>query len=235
MRCAEAVARGKQVWGVEEHIRYRLVLEAPAPIAGPVVAEGQSRFALGPLPEVAASTKTWAELGPGTSLQDQSATPWPRREWSVGKLSMSPSPICRRHSWPGSRRIRWPPTRRTRSRRPPRRYPTRPRSPCPTRLAIIGDTDSLAALGDLVEPWTDQSNGRSQAAAVEGDHLAAIAALGMKRARVATIDPGHGLAWMAWAAGSGGGTWAPPRRRCRSLSGLVGGGDAHRPGMAGRP
>ena len=63
-RCAEAVGRGKQVWGVEEHIRYRLVLEAPAPIAGPVVAEGQSRFALGPLPEVAASTKTWVELAP---------------------------------------------------------------------------------------------------------------------------------------------------------------------------
>ena len=63
-RCAEAVSRGKQVWGVEEHIRYRLVLEAPAPIAGPVVAEGQSRFALGPLPEVAASTKTWVELAP---------------------------------------------------------------------------------------------------------------------------------------------------------------------------
>ncbi|HYJ25314.1 MAG TPA: hypothetical protein VE027_09940, partial [Acidimicrobiia bacterium] len=63
-RCAEAVGRGKQVWGVEEHIRYRLVLEAPASIAGPVVAEGQSRFALGPLPEVAASTKTWVELAP---------------------------------------------------------------------------------------------------------------------------------------------------------------------------
>ncbi len=63
-RCAEAVGRGKQVWGVEEHIRYRLVLEAPAPIAGPVVAEGQSRFALGPLPEVAASTKPWVDLAP---------------------------------------------------------------------------------------------------------------------------------------------------------------------------
>ncbi|MGA7281405.1 MAG: hypothetical protein WBZ40_06430, partial [Acidimicrobiia bacterium] len=62
VRCDEAVVRGKQVWGVSEHIRYRLALEAPPPIAGPVVGEGRSRFSLGPLPEVAASTKTWAEM-----------------------------------------------------------------------------------------------------------------------------------------------------------------------------
>ncbi|MCZ6661814.1 MAG: hypothetical protein O6951_02650, partial [Actinobacteria bacterium] len=29
-RCREALSRGKQLWGVEEHIRYRLALEAPA-------------------------------------------------------------------------------------------------------------------------------------------------------------------------------------------------------------
>ncbi len=63
-RCREAVERGKQVWGVEEHIRYRLALEAPAERAGPVVSEGQARFALGPLAEVAASTKSFAELEP---------------------------------------------------------------------------------------------------------------------------------------------------------------------------
>ncbi|HEX2404414.1 MAG TPA: hypothetical protein VHM29_06895, partial [Acidimicrobiia bacterium] len=80
----------------------------------------------------------------------------------------------------------------------------------PDEVESIEDTDSLAALGDLVEPWTDQSNGRSQAAAVEGDHLAAIAALGMTRARAVSIDPSLGVAWMAWAAASGG---AHGRRR----------------------
>jgi hypothetical protein len=80
----------------------------------------------------------------------------------------------------------------------------------PDQTEVVDDTDSLAALGDLVEPWTDQSNGRSQTTAVDGDHLAAIAALGMTRARVAGIDPGQGLSWMAWAAASGG---AHGRRR----------------------
>ncbi|HIE21824.1 MAG TPA: hypothetical protein EYP73_04425 [Acidimicrobiia bacterium] len=40
-RCREAVGRGKQLWGVEEHIRYRLALEAPAAWAGPVVSEAR--------------------------------------------------------------------------------------------------------------------------------------------------------------------------------------------------
>ena len=63
-RCHEAVGRGKQVWGVEEHIRYRFALEAPPEHAGPIVSEGQARFALGPLAEVAASTKRWQEMEP---------------------------------------------------------------------------------------------------------------------------------------------------------------------------
>src|SRR5690554_1170837 len=63
-RCDEAVTRGKQLWGVAEYVRYRLALDAPAEWAGPVVTEGPSRFTLGPLPEVAASTKSWAELEP---------------------------------------------------------------------------------------------------------------------------------------------------------------------------
>ncbi|MEA1903083.1 MAG: hypothetical protein U9N56_06115, partial [Actinomycetota bacterium] len=44
-RCGEALTRGKQLWGVEELIRYRLALEAPPKHAGPVVSEGVARFA----------------------------------------------------------------------------------------------------------------------------------------------------------------------------------------------
>jgi hypothetical protein len=63
-RCLHAVERGKQLWGVAEHVDYRLALEAPGPWAGAVIVEGAGRFTLGPLPEVAASTHTWAELDP---------------------------------------------------------------------------------------------------------------------------------------------------------------------------
>ena len=50
MRCQEAVTRGKQLWGVDEHIRYRLALEAPGSFAGPVLTEGAARFAAGTTP-----------------------------------------------------------------------------------------------------------------------------------------------------------------------------------------
>jgi hypothetical protein len=77
-------------------------------------------------------------------------------------------------------------------------------------VSVIEDPHSAAALGDLVEPWTDQSNGRSQTVTVEGDHLSAISALGLPRARVSPLPADLGLAWMGWAAASGG---AHGRRR----------------------
>jgi hypothetical protein len=45
---------------------------------------------------------------------------------------------------------------------------------------------------------------------VEGDHLAAIAALGLPSARVAELATAEAMAWMGWAAASGG---AHGRRR----------------------
>jgi hypothetical protein len=208
-RCAEAVGRGKQVWGVEEHIRYRLVLEGPAPIAGPVLAEGQSRFALGPLPEVAASTKPWIDLAPhipaGPERDTVAAERVVRGEGVDVPIPDLPAML-----------MTWEPAyptatyKKDKVEAPAPPIPDTVEAVLPGLTETIDDTDSLAALGDLVEPWTDQSNGRSQAAAVEGDHLAAIAALGMTRARVARIDASHGLAWMGWAAASGG---AHGRRR----------------------
>ena len=208
-RCSEAVSRGKQVWGVEEHIRYRLVLEAPAPIAGPVVAEGQSRFALGPLPEVVASTKTWAELAPHLP-------PGPERDTVAAERVVRGDLVDVSIPDLPAKLLPWEPPyptaayKKDKVEAPAPPFPDTERVDLPDQMEIIDDTDSLAALGDLVEPWTDQSNGRSQTAAVEGDHLAAVAALGMKRGRVAAIDSWQGLAWMAWAAGSGG---AHGRRR----------------------
>ena len=61
-RCRWALERGRQLWPIASLAEYRLALDAPAEWAGPVVAEGAGRFALGPLAEVAASTHTWAEL-----------------------------------------------------------------------------------------------------------------------------------------------------------------------------
>lgn len=208
-RCAEAVGRGKQVWGVVEHIRYRLALEAPARIAGPIVAEGRSRFALGPLPEVAASTKTWADLEPHLP-------PGPERDTVAAERVVRGEHVDTAIPDLPSMLMTWEPAYPTATYKKDRVDAPSPTMPLtrsadlPTAPGPIDDPHSTAALGDLVEPWTDQSNGRSQAVAVEGDHLTAISALGLSRARIAELDAAEGLAWMAWAAASGG---AHGRRR----------------------
>jgi hypothetical protein len=207
-RCAEAVTRGKQVWGVEEHIRYRLALEAPATIAGPVVSEGGSRFGLGPLPEVAASTKTWEEMEPHLP-------PGPDRDTFAAERVVRGDQVDAIPDLPPALQP-WEPAYETATYKkdqieaPAPSIPPTAGSALPAARAAIDDVASTAALADLVEPWTDQSNGRCQTVAVEGDHMAALAGLGMTRARTAGLDPGAGLAWMAWAGASGG---AHGRRR----------------------
>lgn len=208
-RCREAVSRGKQLWGVEEHIRYRLALEAPGEWAGPAVSEGAARFSLGPLPEVAASTKTWKELA--DHLDDG---PWRgvvaaervvRGETGCGPIPDLPDflldwePVYPLATY-GADKVETP-------------------SPDPVqvgevelveRFALIDDPQSEGALADLVQPWVTESNGRCETSAVEGDAIAAIRALGLSRARVGEISVGQALRWMAWAGASGG---AHGRRR----------------------
>lgn len=208
-RCREAVGRGKQLWGVEEHIRYRLALEAPGSIAGPVVSEGDARFTLGPLPEVAASTKTWTEmephLGPGPARHTLAAERVVRGEEVDSDIPDLPP-----------RLMRWEPDYPLATYKADR---VEAPSPTPPRLSdvvlpdgadLISDPHSEGALADLVEPWTDQSNGRCQTVTVHGDGLSAIRALGLTRARTAPLDTGEALRWMGWAGASGG---AHGRRR----------------------
>ncbi len=208
-RCSEAVGRGKQVWGVEEHIRYRLALEGPPDVAGPVVAEGRSRFSLGPLPEVAASTKSWAELDPHLSAGPERDTVAAERVVR-GDHVQTPIPDLpsRLQSWEPEYPLATYHRDRVETPAPP--FPrTRPVE-LPRRAEEIDDLHSTTALTDLVETWTDQSNGRSQVVAVEGGHLDAVAALGLPRARAVAMSTQEAMAWMGWAGASGG---AHGRRR----------------------
>jgi hypothetical protein len=208
-RCAEALSRGKQLWGVEEHIRYRLALEGPPTLAGPIVSEGQSRFALGPLPEVAASTKTWAELaphlGPGPERETVAAERVVRGEAIDEGIPDLPSLLM-----PWEPKYQLATYKRDKVEAPSPAAPATLTVDVPADARVIEDPDSVGALGDLVEPWTDQSNGRSQVVTVEGDHLGAVSALGLPRARVGALTSAQALAWMGWAAASGG---AHGRRR----------------------
>lgn len=209
-RCREAVGRGKQLWGVEEHIRYRLALEAPGKWAGDALNEGVARFALGPLPEVAASTKTWAELEP--HLDDG---PWravtAAERVMRGDIGAGPVADLPDHLMP------WEPAYPLATYKSDKvETPSPPpidvaETPLPEQHpTAIEDPQSEGALFDLVQPWVTESNGRYEVATVEGDERSAIRALGLTRARVGSMTSHLALAWMAWAGASGG---AHGRRR----------------------
>jgi hypothetical protein len=62
----------------------------------------------------------------------------------------------------------------------------------------------VSALLDTTRTWSQESNGASDAAVVEGDAAHAVAALGGQSARFAALDSADALAYLAWAASSGG-------------------------------
>lgn len=203
IRCREAVGRGKQVWGVEEHIRYRLTLEAPAPWAGAAVSEGVARFALGPLPEVAASTKTWAELD--EHLEDG---PW--REVTAAERVVRGESVTTPIADLPNRLVDWEPDYAVATYKADKVDTPSPDLPVvddvelPSEFSTIDDPQSEGALFDLVKPWVTESNGNHETVTVEGSALEAIRALGPTRARVGELSHQDALRWMAWAGASGG-------------------------------
>lgn len=207
-RCREAVGRGKQLWGVEEHIRYRLALEAPGSWAGAVVSEGPARFALGPLPEVAASRHPWAELEPHLA-------PTPQRAYTAHERVLRGEDLRHAEVDPHVLELplaleAWEPRYATAEYHSDRaEFPT-PEAPrlevldLPAPGPRVADPEAIDALHALVETWVDQSNGRAEAVAVEGSAPSALRALGVARAAVAEIGLSLALDWMAWAGASGG-------------------------------
>ncbi|MCZ7526422.1 MAG: DUF6183 family protein [Acidimicrobiia bacterium] len=213
-RCLRAVERGKQLWPAAHLAEYRLALEAPAPLAGAMLVEGAGRFTLGPISEVAASTHTWAELAPHAPPGPVAALAAHERVVRGEDLGAEP-PVPPVLDLPG-RLQDWEPRYALATYRPHTAdFPT-PELPRlePVELPPPGEriTDPFGcqALVDLAVAWTSESNGRAEAVAVRGDALAAVAALGVPRARAARLLPAEALASMAWTAASGG---AHGRRR----------------------
>lgn len=207
-----ALERGRQLWGVDENIRYRLALEAPASVAVPVVLEGPARFTLGPLSEVVAQSKTFVEMDPFlTSRTDRTVIAHERAlrgERIEGEIEQGVFDIPLVTDW--EPRYALPDYHSDRVD-----FPTpEPVKGAPIDLAVdparIEDDQTEEALFALVTPWTTMSNGVTDLAMVEGDAAAAIAALGVPAATGARVPLGVALAWMAWTAASGG---AHGRRR----------------------
>lgn len=209
-----AGTRGKQLWGVDAHIRYRLALEAPPGVAAVAVLEGPARYGLGPLTEVIANRHTFAELDPflppgrdrtliaheraiaGDTIDIETIDP--------NVLELPP----RLQPWEPAYSL--PEYKSDRVESHPPDSPEMTAVDLPDAPTEIEDPQTAAALLGLVTPWVEESNGRAQVSCVEGDGFQAIRALGPARARFALLEPALALGLMAWAASSGG---AHGRRR----------------------
>ncbi len=217
MRSRRAFERGRQLWPAAAHAEYRLALEAPASVAATVVEEDAGRFAPGPLPEVVASTHTWADLAPYLPASPRAALVAHERvvrgddlrDATVAHADVLGVPLVL---------ARWEPAYPLATYRADRGEfpsPAAPRGkplalPAAANVEVVAADDASDALLAVVRPWTVSSGATVRALAVQGSELDAIAALGVGAARGARVAPAEAMALLAWAGASGG---AHGRRR----------------------
>jgi hypothetical protein len=213
-----AVERGHQLWPVAAYAEYRMALDGPPKLAVSVVDAPSMRYAIGPFPEVIATTHRWDDVAPfvpgtpgGSTLahefvaagclliNDPVALSLPAVfDLPLELQAWEPAPHPAVY---GIGRVEHP--------RPPLPLLTRVdvRS---TRRSSFGDEITTGSLTQLVRPWAAESNGRIDVCAVDGDSFAAIATLGVSMPVVAEIDLTTAVALMTWVAAGGG---AHGRRR----------------------
>lgn len=215
-RCRGALERGRQLWPVASHVDYRLALEAPAEHAAAVL-ERSSRFTLGPLTEVAASTHSWSELAPHVPGAHIGAVVGQERILRGEDLRGSPGvagdvfelPLVLADGETGHRLPEYRPHEAD--------FPD-PEDPGDADVPACGDARPVAvaaavtsAVRDLFEPWTAESDGTCRVAAGAGDPAGVVGALGgTEQVRLARIGAGEALVRLTWAGASGG---AHGRRR----------------------
>jgi hypothetical protein len=213
--CEDAVERGKQLWPITAHIDYRLALEAPGEYAAEVLDSDLSRFALGPLTEVAASTHSWAELSPHVETPQTAAYIAQERVLRGEVIDDGRAHPEVLHLPP--KLEEWEPTYALatyRSNIVEVSEPWEPRvpmTPVETRPAeLLDEGELIDGLLDLVQPWVAESNGAAQAIVVEGDAIGAASNLTLGALSIGPLQPDEAMQRLAWAAASGG---AHGRRR----------------------
>ncbi|NND75834.1 MAG: hypothetical protein HKN44_12590 [Ilumatobacter sp.] len=215
-RARAAVATGRQLWPAATLAEYRLALLAPPHFVAVVLDESDGmsgRFTLGPLSEVAAQDHSWAELGPELSLGPRAA--FVAHERVVrGELLVEPDlPAvldipAELQGWEPAYAVA------TYSENGAE-FPSPDLADDwsevdPVDGAEVLDDDVELAVQQLVEPWLTSSNGRAEVVCVAGGIEEVLGAVGVRRARVAPLEPADAIAWLAWAGASGG---AHGRRR----------------------
>ena len=214
-RSRHAVATGRQLWPAATLAEYRLALLATPEFVGEVLDESDGlsgRFTIGPLTEVAAQHHTWAELSPVLDRGPRAAFVAHERVLRGERIETDELPAVldlplALQSWEPDYALAT--YTDAGGEFPSPRLSDRWEVIDPVDAEILDD-DAGLAVRQLVEPWTTSSNGRVDVVCVEGDVAGALGALGIRRCRVAELDPATAIAWLAWAGASGG---AHGRRR----------------------
>ena len=224
-RCRKALERGRQLWPAASLAEYRLALEAPGPWAAAVVVPGAGRFALGPLPEVAAQAHQWADLA--AHLPRTPEATFVAHERVVRGEDLSGDVRIDRGALELPLRIElWEPDYPVAVYGPDEaQFPERPSAAGVARSTTVelpAPADEVpapevcTALVELAGAWVTESNGRARAVAVAGDAVGAVAALRASgsgpsvHVGMTPVTVDDALAAMAWTAASGG---AHGRRR----------------------
>ena len=217
-RSRHAVLTGRQLWPAATLAEYRLALWAPTEWAARVLDEDSGRFTIGPLTEVVAQHHSFAELrpllpdGPRAGFVAHERVLRGEQVDATGLVDVLDLPFALQPWEPayplatyGDDGIDAPaPARPGRDRFVVVEGEVRP------ALTEDDGDEVVAAVRQLLEPWTASSNGRAEVVCVEGTGADALATLGIVQPRVAPIDAADALAWLAWAGASGG---AHGRRR----------------------
>lgn len=215
--CLEALDRtGRQLWGAAAFAAYRQALHGPPRLAVEAVLAGHDRHTLGPLTEVAAQHHAWDDLVPwlpagpirGVVATERVARGEDLREddrAEVGHLAVP----ARWQPWEGAAPL---PTYRSDTVLAPAPElhgdgAWRPVHAPPG--GAVHDPGLEDAATALVGPWATASSGRVAVAVRDGSAVGAVAHLAAG-ARVRPLGSAEAVAWMTWAAASGG---ARGRRR----------------------
>lgn len=217
-RCNAATERGKTLWGVAEHAAYRIALEAPGELVGEIIATVTGPLALGPIPEVAASTHAWEEMA--AHIEDGPLRGITAYECiALGEDLSSDASLAAHHAAfeIPLRLFTWEPEYpKAEYLDAEARFPapfitaTEERSLAPDDHDPLDERQIIETWRALVAPWLSQSNGTAQITIVEGNVDSAIAAADESATTLARIETSQALQWMCWAGASGG---AHGRRR----------------------
>lgn len=213
--CEHALERGKQLWPITAHIDYRIALEAPGDYAADVLDSDLTRFVLGPLTEVAASTHTWDDLAPYLEVPQTAAYVAQERVLRGEILDDE-----RAHPEVLDLPLRleeWEPTYSLATYRADHvevAEPWDPRAPMQAvevrPAEVLDEPELVDGLLDVVQPWVSESNGAARAVVVEGDAVGAASNLTFGTLSIGSLEPDEAIQRLAWAAASGG---AHGRRR----------------------